>query len=170
MFLILVASAMGRSATGTVADLPPQLRDSLLHDAACKTASDEAVARAQLLESHVTTQGIRSAAGGSAGVIAAPQGGCNCRGSNCATYVYLKDGQAYKLAFAAEFTSLHPMRVFRRGMPSLTGKLQLSETQAETTVYDWNGQEYGASLCATVTQARNQRLPSIVRHDCGKGR
>jgi hypothetical protein len=167
MSLLLMCGVAGRTATGTVADLPPQLRESLLHDVSCDKSAD---AESQLLQSQVVTQEIRSAAGSSAGVIAVPQGGCNCTSSACRTYVYLNDGQAYRLAFAGEFTTLHLMRGFKRGMPSLTGKLQVSDTQAETTVYDWNGRDYEPSLCATVTQARNQRLPSIVRHECGKGR
>src|SRR5262249_12047242 len=128
-------------------------------------ASNPDAARAQLLESQVDIQEIRGTPGG---VIAAPQGDCSCAGSSCAIYVYLKDGQAYRLSFKSEFTSLHPMKVYKRGMPSLTGKLEISDTQAETRVYDWNGQQYEASLCATVTQGRNQRLPSIARHECGK--
>src|SRR5262249_53349101 len=151
----------------TIADLSPRLRDSLLQDAACKATSDANVDRTRLLESQVSMQEIRGAPGG---VIVAPQGGCACTGSGCVSYVYLKDGQAYRLAFKGEFTSLHPMKVYKRGMPSLTGKLQVSDTLAETTVYDWDGKDYEASLCATVTQGKNQRLPSIARHECGKAR
>jgi hypothetical protein len=182
MFLILMTSVIGLSANGTIADLLPHLREALLHDAACTPsspqrpptsntsvndpeASNPDAARAQLLESQVDIQEIRGTPGG---VIAAPQGDCSCAGSSCAIYVYLKDGQAYRLSFKREFTSLHPMKVYKRGMPSLTGKLEISDTQAETRVYDWNGQQYEASLCATVTQGRNQRLPSIARHECGK--
>jgi len=165
MFLILMTSAIGRSANGTIADLPAQLRDSLLRDAACNDAPDADTARARLLESQVDIQEIHGSPGG---LIASPQGSCACAGSTCSTYVYRKDGQSYRLGFKGEFTSLHPMKIYKRGMPSLTAKLQINETLAETTVYDWSGQNYEASLCATVTQGRNQRLPSIARHECGK--
>src|SRR5215475_12336763 len=87
MFFILIPSAIGRSATGTVADLPPQLRDALLRDAACKESSPPAsttptnapevsnpdLAHTQLLETQVDIQEIHSAAGGPGGVIATPQ-------------------------------------------------------------------------------------------------
>src|SRR5262245_12331455 len=139
MFLILMTNVIGWSASGTIADLPPQLRNALLHDAACKSSSPQRPptstndpeaaspdqARTQLLESQVDIQEIR---GGPGGVIAAPQGDCSCTGSSCAIYVYLKDGQAYRLSFKSEFTSLHPMKVYKRGMPSLTGKLHISDT------------------------------------------
>jgi hypothetical protein len=165
MFLILMTTAIGRSANGTIADLSVQLRDSLLRDASCKDAPEAGTARARLLESQVDVQEIH---GGPGGLIASVQGSCACTGSTCSTYVYMKDGQSYRLGFKGEFTSLHPMKIYKRGMQSLTGRLQISDTQAETTVYDWNGQNYEASLCATVTQGRNQRLPSIARHECGK--
>lgn len=170
MLSLFATSAISQGGAGTVADLPSGLRQALLRDSSCEKAeNDGAVAdQAQLLESPIVTQTVRGAGGGEVGVIAVLRGGCHCRDANCGTYVYLKSGEDYKLAFSRVFTSLHPMRGFRRGFPSLTGKLQLSESKAETTVYDWNGSEYQPSLCATVTQAKGQKRPIIVRHECAK--
>jgi len=149
--------------SNTIADLSPELRDALVRDAACKNSTP---ADGDLLQSPVTTQEIHSAARGDLGVIAAFSDGCHCEGVNCGTYVYLKSSGSYKLAFAGSFASLHPMKVSRNGYPSLTGRLQVSDSRAETTVFDWNGKNYRPSLCATVTQGGNRKRPSIVRHPC----
>ena len=171
MFLMLLSSALGQAAPGTVAGLPSELREAVLRDAACshpaETASDE-TARANWLETAVATQDIRSAGGASVGVIVAFSDGCRCRDANCGTYVYLKNGSDYKLAFSGTFSSLHAVRVFKHGYPSLSGKVQLNKAQAESTVYDWNGKAYAPSLCATITQGAGRRVPSIVHHDCTK--
>jgi hypothetical protein len=164
------AGAKNQGGAGTVADLPAELQEALLRDAACEKPADSPAADpAQFLETPITTQDIRGATHAQVGVIAAFQDGCHCRDRNCTTYVYLKNGHGYKLAFSRVFTSLHPMRVFKRGWPSLTGKLQLSDSKAETTVYDWTGSEYQPSLCATLTQLKGQPRPAIARHGCAKG-
>jgi hypothetical protein len=58
------------------------------------------------------------------------------------------------------------MKIVKHGLPSLSGKFQVSPAEEETTVYDWSGKEYQPSLCATVVQRKNVRLPSISRHPC----
>jgi hypothetical protein len=167
MSMLLLASAVTKGGSGTVADLSPELRDALVRDAACsKNSTPDAAASTDLLQSPVDTLEIHSAARSNLGVIAAFTGGCHCQGVNCATYVYLKTAGSFKLAFTGSFASLHPMKVSRNGYPSLTAKLQVSDARAETTVYDWNGKNYHPSLCATVTQGQNQKRPSIVRHAC----
>src|SRR5262249_26384199 len=169
MMSLLTANAMSQGG-GTVADLPAGLQEALLRDAACEKAADSTAGeQARFLETPIVTQAIHGATHAEVGVIAAFQDGCHCRDANCSTYVYLKDRQSYKLAFSRVFTSLHPMRVFKRGLPSLTGKVQLNESKAETTVYDWTGSKYQPSLCATLTQGKGQPRPTIARDECAKG-
>lgn len=165
--MLLLASAVTKAGPATVAELSPELRDALVRDAVCsKNSSPDAAASTDLLQSPVDAQELHGAGRSDLGVIAAFTGGCHCRGANCATYVYLKSAGSYKLAFTGSFASLHPMKGFRNGYPSLTAKLQVSDTRVETTVYDWNGKHYQPSLCATVTQGPNQKRPSIARHAC----
>ena len=165
---LLVTSMMSQNSTGTIADLPAELQEALQRDSACeKTAEVASPDPTQFRQTPILTQQIRGVAGAEVGMVVAPQGGCHCTGANCATYVYLKRGPAYKLALSRIFSSLHPMRVFNRGFPSLTGKLQVDESRTETTVYDWTGTDYHASLCATITQLKGQKRPTIARHACG---
>jgi hypothetical protein len=56
------------------------------------------------------------------------------------------------------------MKIVKRGMPSLTGKFEVSSLKMETTVYDWDGKDYRPSLCATVTKGK--RVPMIAQHPC----
>ena len=171
MSIVLLNGALCHAGPGTVAGLQPDLRDALLRDAACSQAAESASTEAgpqQMLEAAVTTQDIRSAAGANVGVIVMFNDACHCRDSACGTYVYLKNGTGYKLALSGAFSSMHPVRVFKRGYPSLTGKVQTSKAQVESTVYDWNGKSYAPSLCATITQTEGRRVPSIVHHDCEK--
>lgn len=168
MTLMLLTAALGQ-APGTVAGLSPELRDAVLRDAACTPAGEPASDKAEqasVLETAVATQDIRGAAGGNMGVIVKFSDSCHCHGANCGTYVFLRSGAYYKLAFSGDFTSLHPVRVFKRGYPSLSAKVHLSDVQTESTVYDWNGKAYAPGLCATITQAAGRRVPSIVHHDC----
>jgi len=167
IMMLLLTSALSKAGSDTVADLPADLRDALVRDAACTRTSPELETELEeFLKSQVKIQEIRSATRGQVGSIVTFADSCHCRDVNCGTYVYLLTGKGYKLAIAGSFASLHPMRVSKRGFPSLTGKLQVSDTQAETTVYDWNGKGYEPTLCATVRQAENQKRPSIIRHQC----
>lgn len=159
------SAALGGEQSSIVANLEPGLQKALVQDAACRTATQGD--SSQFMQVPIKTEEIR-AAGREAGVIAAPQDACHCQEENCSTYVYVKSGEDYRLALENRFASLHPMKIAKHGLPSLSGKLQVSDSREETTVYDWDGKEYVPSLCATVTQRKNQRLPMIARHACGK--
>ena len=164
--ILLFAATVTKAGPETVAELSPELRNALVRDAACsKDSAREPAAPKDLLKSPVDTQEILGP-GRDLGVIAAFTAGCHCQGVNCATYVYLKTAGSYKLAFTGSFASLHPMKGLRNGYPPLSAKVQVSESRVETTVYDWSGKKYLPSLCATVTQGPNQKLPSIARHAC----
>ena len=87
-------------------------------------------------------QDIPGAGGAVIGVIASVSGGCHCQGANCGTYVYLRSNSGYRLAFSGAFASLRPSRVYKNGHPSLSGKIQVSEAQAESVIYDWLNRGY----------------------------
>jgi hypothetical protein len=165
--ILLFAATVTKAVPETVAELSPELRDALVRDAVCsKDSAKDSAAPKDLLKSPVDTQEILGPGRGNLGVIAAFTAGCHCQGVNCSTYVYLKTAGSYKLAFTGAFASLHPMKGLRNGYPPLSAKVQVSESRVETTVYDWSGKKYLPSLCATVTQGPNQKLPSIARHAC----
>ena len=165
-FSVLLAGTAFSGSAGTVADLDPELKEALLRDDACmKNTVGSAISS---MGSPVSVQELLTG-GHEAGVVAAPQDSCHCRGRNCLTYVYLKASDDYKLALQGSFASLKPMKVVKNGLPSLSGKVQVSDAAEETTVYDWTGREYQASLCATVSMGKNQRLPKITRHPCKTG-
>ena len=142
--------------------VPAELRDTVLHDAAC-TKADETTNADPILSAVV----IR-ASGKEMGTIIEVQGGCHCQGTNCDSVVYLRNGDKYRLALREKYASLHPMKIVKRGMPSLTGKFEVSGEKAETTVYDWDGKDYRPSLCATVTR-RGKLPPAIAQHPCKAG-
>jgi hypothetical protein len=164
--ILLVSAASAGDDPAALSNLQPELQQALLHDAACSkpAASDSE----NLMSVPVKTEEIR-VGGREAGVIASPQDACHCENQNCSTYVYLRSGESYKLALENSFASLRPMKIIKHGLPSLSGKLQVSDSQEETTIYDWDGHSYEPSLCATVTQRKNSRLPAIAHHACGTG-
>jgi len=129
-------------------------------------SSSDKTAQASGLDTSVAAQDIRSAKGANVGTIVRFSDGCHCQEANCGTYVFLKSNAGYRLAFSGGFLSLHIGRVFKGGYPSLSGKVQLSKAQTESTVYDWNGKNYAPVLCATITQTAGRKVPSIVHHDC----
>ncbi len=141
-----------------LASLEPALQQALERDAVCSQKSPS-------LEMPVAVQEIL-VGGRDAGVIASPQDQCYCQKENCSTFVYLKNGQDYRLAMTDTLASLHPMKVAKHGLPSLSGKFQVNELREETTIFDWDGAKYEPSLCATVTRHPNQRVPSIMKHQC----
>ncbi len=173
ILLFSLSSANGGEQYARVSELQPELQQALVRDAACSTrtinASDAQDPRAQesstLLDTPVSTQEIL-AAGREAGVIAAPHDACHCANENCSTFVYLRSGASYRLALRDTFSSMHPMKVTMHGLPSLSGKYQLNASQEETTVFNWNGQQYEPGLCATVTRRNNQKFPAISTHPC----
>jgi hypothetical protein len=138
--------------------LSPDLKAAVLRDAACTQpaeAQDNGPALAALP--------IRSG-GKEVGTIVEVQGACHCQNANCDALVYLRSGGGYRLALREKYASLHPMKIVKRGMPSLTGKFEVSSLKMETTVYDWDGKSYKPSLCATVVKGK--RVPSITQHPC----
>ena len=138
--------------------LSPDLKAAALKDAACTAASDAGPS-----DPTMEAQPIRSA-GRDVGTIVEVQGACHCQNTNCDTLVYLRSGEGYKLALHEKYASLHPMKIVKQGMPSLTGQFEISTLKMETTVYDWDGKSYKPSLCATVIKGK--KVPSITRHPC----
>ncbi|HSK45481.1 MAG TPA: hypothetical protein VLA83_16510 [Candidatus Binatia bacterium] len=136
----------------------PDLKAAALKDAACTTAADSSQGDPKL-----ETLPIRSG-GRDVGTIVEVQGACHCQNTNCDALVYLKNGEGYKLALHEKYASLHPMKIVKQGMPSLSGQFEISSLKMETTVYDWDGKAYKPSLCATVIKGK--RVPSITRHSC----
>jgi hypothetical protein len=164
LFVLLAATTFTAQQSGSMADLQPELKQALAHDDACFKTDTGAISD-QALASTVATERIL-VGNHETGIIASPQDGCDCADGNCSTFVYLKSGDTYKLALEDRFSSLKPMKIVKHGMPSLSGKFQVKAGQEETTVFDWSGRQYQPSLCATVTQRKSVRLPSIVRHPC----
>lgn len=138
--------------------LSPDLKAAALKDAAC-TANRDASPTDPTLE----TLPIRSG-GRDVGTIVEVQGACHCQSTNCDALVYLRSGEGYKLALHEKYASLHPMKIVKEGMPSLTGQFEVNSLKMETTVYDWDGKVYKPSLCATVIKGK--KVPSITRHPC----
>jgi hypothetical protein len=138
--------------------LSPDLKAAALKDAAC-TANGDASPTDPTLE----TLPIRSG-GRDVGTIVEVQGACHCQSTNCDALVYLRSGEGYKLALHEKYASLHPMKIVKEGMPSLTGQFEVNSLKMETTVYDWDGKVYKPSLCATVIKGK--KVPSITRHPC----
>jgi hypothetical protein len=164
--LLLVISAAVTCGAQSFADLDAGLRSALLRDAAC-VSNANAGDGSQLLKSEVGLTNFRGDR--QAGVVVVPRGACPCASGNCATFVYLKSGDDYHLAFARNLASLRPMRRgFHHGLPDLSGKIQVSDSQSETVVYEWDGSGYRPTLCATVTQRPGQKRPAIVKHGCDK--
>ncbi|MGC2695686.1 MAG: hypothetical protein WA738_07840 [Candidatus Angelobacter sp.] len=159
VLLVGITGVFGTVLPAAQDDLAPELKDAALRDAACSKSSDAASSDAPTL----TALPVRSS-GHEAATIVTVQGSCHCQGANCDTLVYLRNGQGYSLALKEKYASLHPMKIVKRGMPSLTGQFEVSAAKMETTVYDWDGKEYGPSLCATVV--KHGKVPSITQHPC----
>jgi hypothetical protein len=163
-FWLIAVSAASTCAAQSWADLDPGLRSALLRDSAClsKASADDASALSKSEVDLTNFRGDRQA-----GMIVVPRDACPCENGNCATLVYLKSGEGYRLVLQRSLTSLRPMqRGFHHGLPDLSGKMRVSDSQSETVVYEWDGSNYRPALCATVTQSKGQRRPSIVKHRC----
>lgn len=156
-FIILIVAFLSGTLAVCIAQqesLSPDLKAAALKDAACTTAADDPT---------LETLPIRSA-GRDVGTIVEVQGACHCQNTNCDALVYLRNGEGYRLALHEKYASLHPMKIVKLGMPSLTGQFEISSLKMETTVYDWDGKAYKPSLCATVIKGK--KVPSITRHPC----
>ena len=138
--------------------LSPDLKEAAVRDAACTQATD-----VKNSEPALTGLTIRSG-GRDVGTIVAVQDACHCQTTNCDSLVYLRSGQGYRLVLHEKYASLHPMKIVKLGMPSLTGQFEISAQKMETTVYDWDGKNYRPSLCATVV--KGSKVPTITRHPC----
>lgn len=159
VFLIVILATGAISAMQQKGEVPPDLKDKALQDAACNQPDDAQNSDAPTLSALAIRVGGREM-----GTIVQVQGACHCQGSNCDTLVYLRSGDQYRLALKEKYASLHPMKIVKQGMPSLTGEFKVDDSKMETTVYDWNGKEYKPSLCATII--KGTRLPKITRHAC----
>jgi len=160
IILFAVAFLGGTVAIGVAQQdsLSPDLKAAALKDAACAATSDTNPS-----DPTVEALPIRSA-GRDVGTIVEVQGACHCQNANCDALVYLRSGEGYKLALHEKYASLHPMKIVKQGMPSLTGQFEINTLKMETTVYDWDGKAYKPSLCATVIKGK--KVPSITRHPC----
>jgi hypothetical protein len=163
-------------------ELPPDLNATALKDAACAIAVDTRNADEQSNDANRNGQSVDSksadsktndstlealpirSSGREVGTIVEVQGACHCQNGNCDALVYLRNGEGYRLALHEKYASLHPMKIVKQGMPSLTGQFEISTLKMETTVYDWDGKSYKPSMCATVIKGK--RVPSITRHPC----
>lgn len=165
ILLVFILTAGLMSMYGTEqAEVAPELKDAALRDAACVKAADTQTASGKPGDTPtLTTLPIRSA-GREVGEIVGVQGACHCQSANCDQLVYLRTGEGFRLALHEKYASLHPMKIVKRGMPSLTGQFELSAAKMETTVYDWDGKDYRPSLCATVI--KHGKVPSITQHAC----
>ena len=138
--------------------LSADLKAAALRDAACTQAADT-------LEKDSTLEALPIRTGGrEVGTIVEVQGACHCQNANCDALVYLRSGEGYRLALHEKYASLHPMKIVKQGMPSLTGRYEISSLKMETTVYDWNGKAYKPSMCATVIKGK--KVPTITQHPC----
>jgi hypothetical protein len=157
--------------TVKLADADPQLRDALLRDAQCPASPAAASGdadRSDLLQARFNTQSLHGAGGAVVGVIAMPAEGCHCRNENCTAWVYMKSPGGFRLVLRQAFELLRPMKAWKHGIPSITGRFKVSETVYTTSVRDWDGSAYQPTMCATVTQGRDPHRPSIVKQDCPK--
>jgi len=157
-FLIVIIG-IGAGKAMQQDSVPAELKDAVLRDAACVKPSAEQDADAPTLSSLPIRAGGREV-----GTIVEVQGACHCQSSNCDTLVYLHSGDQYRLAFREKYASLHPMKIVKKGMPSLTGQFEISAQKMETTVYDWDGKDYRPSLCAIVI--KGSKVPRITQHPC----
>ena len=172
LILVLLGGTFGL-CVAQQEELSPDLKAAALKDAACTTAANAQNVDAQSVDtksvnsqpgdSTVEALPIRTS-GREVGTIVEVQGACHCRNGNCDALVYLRNGEGYRLALHEKYASLHPMKIVKQGMPSLTGQYEVSTLKMETTVYDWDGKSYKPSLCATVIKGK--RVPSITRHPC----
>ncbi len=176
ILLFALAGALACFAQpGQVSSLEPGLRDAIVRDASCTPQPAARIAddpSAHFLLSHVRLQTFRGAHPGSIVVL---DGACHCSegGSeggadhgNCATYVYLRSGDTYRLALHGILASLRPLKGSRHGMPSLAARFEADDSKTETVIFEWTGAEYSPTLCASTVQSTGKRRAVIVKHDC----
>jgi hypothetical protein len=176
--VVNAAACLGQSQSSKAADLDAELSMMLARDSACESKRTGAVAdqmpadspslgQTSLAQVPPTVQTLHNSSGRNVGIIATVQDICHCSHSNCTNYVYVRSGQAYRLALKENLASLRPLRGFKQSMPALSGKLQISDSEAETIIYEWSGGDYQAGICATVVQESSGH-PVITKHPCAK--
>ncbi|HET8889031.1 MAG TPA: hypothetical protein VFQ41_09015 [Candidatus Angelobacter sp.] len=178
VLILVLLSGIFESCIAQQEGLSPDLKAAALKDAACTTAGQGQSVDAGSVDAKgvdaksvdpkgndSTLEALPIRTGGrEIGTIVEVQGACHCRNGNCDALVYLRNGEGYRLALHEKYASLHPMKIVKQGMPSLSGQFEISALKMETTVYDWDGKSYKPSLCATVIKGK--RVPSITRHPC----
>jgi hypothetical protein len=173
LLTVFAAACFGQSQSTQTPDLDAELSAMLARDSVCELKETVAGAdRAEAPQTHLaqplaSVQPLKNSSGRNVGIIATVEDACHCSRGNCATYVYLKTGQTYRLAFKENLASLRPLKGFKQSMPALSGKLQVSDSEAETIIYEWSGGEYQPGICATVVQERGGH-PVITKHPCAK--
>jgi hypothetical protein len=166
------AACLAQSPPSKPPDLDAELSAMLARDSVCEVkgtaaGADQKPAGAPWLAQAPSIQTLHNSGGRNVGIIATVEDACHCSRGNCATYVYLKTGQTYRLALKENLASLHPLKGFKQSMPALSGKLQVSDSEAETIIYEWSGGEYQPGICATVVQESGGH-PVITKHACTK--
>lgn len=173
LMLVGVATCFAQSPLAKGPDLDVELSAMLAHDSVCESkgtvaGADQTRAGAPpLAQATPMVQTLHNSSGRNVGIIATVEDACHCSRGNCATYVYLKSGQNYRLALKENLASLHPLKGFRQSMPALSGKLQVNDSKAETIIYEWSGGNYQPGICATVAQESGGH-PVITKHPCAK--
>ncbi len=154
-------------------DLDAELSAMLARDSVCELKGTTAGAdrtespQTPLAQPPASVQTLHNSGGRNVGIIATVQDACHCSRGNCATYVYLKSGQNYRLALKENLAFLHPLKGFKQSMPALSGRRQVSDSEAETIIYEWTDGKYQPGICATVVQEGGGH-PVITKHPCAK--
>src|SRR4029077_15851232 len=118
-FFIFIISGLMVVCSAQQESLPADLKAVALKDAAC-TAGDAS-------QNDPTLEALPIRSGGrDVGTIVEVQGACHCQNTNCDALVYLRNGEGYKLALHEKYASLHPMKIVKLGMPSLTGQFEIN--------------------------------------------
>lgn len=160
------AACFAQSQSGKAPGLDAELSAMLARDSACESKGTALGAeQTQAVQGPSDIQTLHNSSGRNIGIIATVEDDCHCSRGNCANYVYIKSGQTYRLALKENLEALHPLRGFKQSMPALSGKLQVSDTRAETIIYEWDGSDYQAGICATVVQESSGH-PAITKHPC----
>jgi hypothetical protein len=161
---MFLSGAMCLAQVPAAPELDPQLKEMLDHDSACESAGKAAADPTAATQSPILDT-IHNSRGQKVGIIARVGNPCHCSQGNCRTLVYLKSGQSYRLALKENLASLRQLRGFKQSMPALSGKVQVSDSRAETIIYEWDSGNYHAGICATVVQTKGH--PAITKHPCG---
>jgi hypothetical protein len=170
--LILLLTVVGagacsaQSQSSKALDLDPELTAMLTRDSACDSKGT-VLAQTQAVQAPPDIQALHNSSGRNVGIIATVADACHCSRGNCAHYVYVKSGQTYRLALKQNLALLRPLKGFKQSMPALSGKMQVSDSEAETIIYEWSDGEYQPGICATVVQESSGH-PLITKHACAK--